>query len=144
MKANIKGYDKIQENMEILEDNTTTLYEIQKLLETLCICLQSLDQKLKVQEESKMQDRHFLSLLCYENFASLFYIPYIHLVFRVYEIWIYAGITNVAERNRNKELPVDEKKEYAFYTRTKPTVETTLMCWCHPDNMTARRLDSNN
>ena len=50
--------------MEILEDNTTTLYKIQKLLKTLCICLQSLDRKLKVQEESKMQDRHFLSLLC--------------------------------------------------------------------------------
>ena len=26
-----------------------------------------------------MKDRHFLSALCYENFASLYYIPYIHL-----------------------------------------------------------------
>ena len=31
-------------------------------------------------------------------------------MFRVYEIWIYAGITNVEERNRKKEL--DVKEEY--------------------------------
>ena len=138
MKENIKGNKEILENMEILENGTKNLYELQKLLETLCICLQSLDRKLKVEKESKMQDRHFLSLLCYENFASLYYIPYIHLVFRVYGIWIYAGITNVAERNRKKEL--DVKEQYDFYTRTKPTLEAALMSWCHPDNMTARRL----
>ena len=127
--------------METFEKNVETLSELKKELDTLCTSLQSLERKLREHKDNKMPDRHFLSLLCYENFASLYYIPYIHLVFRVFERKIYAGFRYVEERNRAKiQHP---KHIYAFKRQKKLTMEAALMSWCHPDNMTARRLVSN-
>ena len=131
----------IKETMETFEKNTQTLYELKKKLETLCTCLRSLARKLREHKDNKMRDRHFLSLLCYENFASLYYIPYIHLVLRVFEMKIYAGFDYVEERNRAKKE--DPEHLYAYYSQIKLTLEAALMSWCHPDNMTARRLVSN-
>ena len=130
--------DNIKRTVKTFEKNIAPLENLKDKLDTLCTCLRSLEQKLREHKDNKLLDRHFLSLLCYENFASLYYIPYIHLVFRVFERKIYAGFNSVEERNRAEKE--DPENLYAFYSQIKPTVEAALMSWCHPDNMTARRL----
>ena len=141
LEKNIKLPNDIKKTMETFTKNIETLSELKKELDTLCTSLRSLERKLREHKDNKMLDRHFLSLLCYENFASLYYIPYIHLVFRVFERKIYAGFMYVEERSRAKiQHP---KHIYAFKSQIQLTVEAALMSWCHPDNMTARRLVSN-
>ena len=81
----------------------------------------------------KFKDRHFLSLLCYENFASLFYIPYIHLVFRICEV-----VTFDIKSQQSSEMEqhdTDEKILDIQGCQTKPTTEAIFQAWCHPENM---------
>ena len=141
LKMRITIRDDIKESMGTFEKKIAILCELKKELDTLCTCLKSLERKLCEHNNHEMLDRHFLSLLCYENFASLYYIPYIYLLFRVFERKIYAGFSYVEERNRGKKENPEHK--YAFYSQKKLTMEAALMSWCHPDNMTTRRLVSN-
>ena len=106
----------------------------------LLSCVKSLRHKMHVHQEKKMQDRHFLSLLCYENFASFFSIPYIYLVLRTCGLQLFQGISPTEQLNMDKKF--DEIQEF-LVTETKPTAEATLRSWCHPQNLTASRLVHN-
>ena len=128
----------VKKTMGTFAEDITTLFKLKMELETLCTCLKSLERKKREHKDHKMLDRHFLSLLCYENFASLYYIPYIHLVFRVFERKIHAGFREIEERNRAEEQ--DPEHKYAYYSQIKPIMEAALMSWCHPDNMVVRKL----
>ena len=106
----------------------------------LLSCIKSLRHKMHVHQEKKMPDRHFLSLLCYENFASFFSIPYIYLVLRTCGLQLFQGISPTEQSNMDKKF--DEIQEFVV-TETKPTAEAILRSWCHPQNLTASRLVHN-
>ena len=128
----------ILQNISILASKIANLCEIEKGHVILSNCVRSLRHKKNVHEEKEMQDRHFLSLLCYENFASLYYVPYIHLVFRVYGLQLFEGIIDVEQQNMD-----EQSNETDIISQTKPTVEAALRSWCHPQNLSARKLVSN-
>jgi len=113
----------------------------------------------------KMQDRHFISLLCYENFASLYYIPYIHFVFRIFGIETFKGISNTdwvdifgiekqaslnIEENQEGKLislkqllKIDSEKQPQQAPTNKPTMDAVLRSLCHYKNFSARNLVQN-
>ena len=132
--------DLIQWTCEYFERKIAIFANIEKGQTTLYNCMRLLvDKTPKLKESELLLDRHFLSLLCYENFASLYYIPYIYLVFGVYRL-------QLSERIVDKEKPYNNKKELnkiGILAKTIPTEEATLRSWCHPDNLTARELVSN-
>ena len=131
--------DTIRATFIDLEKKIETLTNIEKGYARLynCICL--LSDKAFEPKENELRDRHFLSLICYENFASLYYIPYIHLVFRNY------GLLQKSERIIDtEEINIAGKlNETEIFAKTIPTVEATLRSWCHPKNLTACELLSN-
>jgi len=82
----------------------------------------------------KMKDCHFLSLLCYENFASLHYIPFMHLVFRIcgsLAFHVEAEKADKEEKNYTDRNILDMQD-----CRIKPTMEAIFQAWYHPENFT--------
>ena len=84
---------RLKQELHKVKNIIDKLNQIKQSNKEITTCVKTIKNKLDWdwQERNKtasceMRDRHFLSLLCYENFASLYYIPYIYQVFRVYGI----------------------------------------------------------
>ena len=136
---------RLKQQLLKVKKNIDKLNEIKQSNKEITTCVETIKNKLNwnLQEgnkttRSKMRDRHFLSLLCYENFASLYYIPYIYQVFRVYGIRAFH--TSIKRLHALEQRYIDQSIPKERGTVTKPTSEAVLRSWCHPKNLTSNKL----
>ena len=136
---------RLKQELNIVKKNIDKLNQIKQSNKEIITCVKTIKNKLDWNRQKgnkatscEIQDRHFLSLLCYENFASLYYIPYIYQVFRVYGIRAFH--TSIERLHALEQQYTHESIPTERGTVTKPTSEVVLRSWCHPKNLTSKKL----